>query len=269
MGWKVKAMVDVKYGAVCANRHLKSVKDSAEDLPVVNYCDDCGQDVFRQCPNCNTSIPVRRYTRSDGSKTRWKVKEYCYNCSEAYPWGPGRARQLVHKAQKHIPGASSESSPTPSGRIFSPGVRRYLDQTKYGDELVSHTSDGDSCYRNSLWFPALTMYIHAIEWAAITFLEAEANLDIIEKEREGVNYYLAGGEHSLVDELNEHADVDQKTVSVINSINRLERRWVAHHKSGKTKRDDVDAVRSRLEILVESLFEALAIEAEGDGNGGG
>lgn len=52
------------------------------------------------------------------------------------------------------------------------------------------------------------MYVHAIEWAAITFLEAQAGLDIIEKEREGVDYYLSGGERSIVDALSEHEDVD-------------------------------------------------------------
>lgn len=255
-------MAETKFGAVCANEHVKYVRDSAEDLPAINHCDDCGQTVFRQCPECNAPIPIRRYTQSDGSKTRWQAKRYCYHCGEAYPWGPGRAGQIFHKAQRYIPGPASESSPKPSGTIFSPGVKRYLDQTKYGDELISHARDGDSCYRYSLWFPALTMYIHAIEWAAITFLEAEADIDIIEKEREGVNYYLAGGEHSIVNELSRHADVDQKTISVINSTNRLERRWVAHHKSGETRRDDVDAVRGRLETLVDSLFRQLAIEAE-------
>lgn len=253
-------MAVAKFGAVCVNEHVKYVDDAFEDLPNVTFCDDCGQRVHSRCPTCDEPIVARRYTRSDGTKTRWNVKGYCHNCGVAYPWGPGRVGQLIHKAERFIPISPSESSPTPSGTIFSPGVRRYLDQTKYGDELISHTRDGDNCYRNSLWFPALTMYIHAIEWAAITFLEAEANLDIIEKEREGVDYYLAGGEHSIVRELNRHAEVDQKTVSVINSTNRLERRWVAHHKSGKTHRDDVDAIRSRLETLVDSLFGPLAID---------
>jgi hypothetical protein len=108
------------------------------------------------------------------------------------------------------------------------------------------------------------MYVHAIEWAAIAFLEAEADLDIIEKERNGVNYYLAGGEHSIVDELSGRGNVDQKTISIINSTNRVERRWIAHHKSGDTHRDDVDAVRGRLEVLFDSLFSSLAIEASED-----
>lgn len=102
------------------------------------------------------------------------------------------------------------------------------------------------------------MYVHAIEWAAITFLEAQAGLDIIEKEREGVDYYLSGGERSIVDALSEHEDVDPRTVTVIKSMNRLERRWVAHQKSGDTDQSDLDAVRGRLKILVNSLFGPLA-----------
>ena len=252
-------MKEVKFGSVCENEHIKYVNDSVDELPEVSFCDACGQTVHRQCPECKAAVPVRRYAKSDGTKTRWKVKSYCYNCGEPYPWGPGRVGQFFHK---HMVSGGRESTPTPNGEIISSGVRRYLDQTKYGDELISHVRDGDSCYRNSLWFPALTMYIHAIEWTAITFLESEVDLDIIEKERQGVRYYLGGGEHSIADELNRHANVDQKTVSVIKSTNRLERRWVAHHKSGKTHRDDVDAIRGRLETLVDSLFGPLAIEAE-------
>lgn len=250
-------MVEIKLGSVCDNNHVRFVYDSADDLPEVNFCADCGQSVHQECPNCDSPVPVRRYSKSDGTKTRWKVKDYCYNCGEPYPWGPGKVGQLF---QKHMPTGPNESTPTPSGTILTDGVRRYLVETKYGDELISHLRDGDRCYRNRLWFPALTMYIHGIEWAAITFLEAEPELDIIEKEREGVNYYLAGGQHNIVDELGQHAEVDQKTVSVINSTNRIERRWIAHHKSGDTHRDDVDAVRGRLETLVDSLFGPLAVE---------
>lgn len=250
-------MAETHWGAVCENEHVKDHKSEFEDLWQARNCDDCGKKIHRKCPNCEAGIPVRRYVRSDGSKTRWKAKNYCYNCGEAYPWGPGRVGQFIHK---HMTGSPSESTPRPSGSVLTPGIRQYLSETKYGEEVVRHTRDGDSCYRNSLWFPALSMYIHAIEWAAITFLEAEVDLDIIEKERQGTQYYLAGGQNSIIDELSRAANVDQKTISIINSINRLERRWVAHHKSGDTHRDDVDAIRSRLETLVESLFKPLAAE---------
>lgn len=254
-------MTEVKLGAVCENQHIKDVRDSVEELWDLDFCDECGQRVYQSCSQCDFPIPVRRYQREDGTKTRWKVRRYCPECGDAYPWGPGKLGQLY---DKHARGSPSESTPTPSGEILSEGVRRYLQQTKYGDEVVSHLRDGDDCYRHSLWFPALTMYIHAIEWAAISFLEAEARTDIIEQERNGVRYYLAGGQHSIVDELENHSSVDQKTISIINNINRVERRWVAHHKSGQTHRDDVDALRSRLETLVDSLFGPLAISSTED-----
>jgi len=37
-------------------------------------------------------------------------------------------------------------------------------------------------------------------------------------------------------------------------MNRAERRWMAHHKSGQTLQDDVDQIRSRLSEFVETLF---------------
>lgn len=214
-------MVERKWGAVCSNKHIRDAKDSVDELANIHYCEICGTDVYQSCPNCDSAIPVRRYKQEEGTYTKWATRNYCRTCGEALPWGPGR---IVAFLQKYFSGPSRDTSPTPSRTILTSAIRKYLGKTKYGDEVIKHITDGDKCYRNSLWFPALTMYIHAIEWAAITYLETEAGLDVIEKEREGVRYYLASGEHSLVDELSEHVEVDQKTLSQMAHLNRLERR---------------------------------------------
>jgi len=54
------------------------------------------------------------------------------------------------------------------------------------------------------------------------------------EEQDGNYYNFAGGQNSILDELTEYAELDQKTVSKIESMNRAERRWMAHHKSGQT-----------------------------------
>ncbi|MCU4753412.1 hypothetical protein OB919_15720 [Halobacteria archaeon AArc-curdl1] len=126
---------------------------------------------------------------------------------------------------------------------------------KYGEEVVNHVREGDKCYKNRLWQSALAAYIHAFEWASIAYLEEEAGLDIIERERDGVYYNFAGGRHSLLDELTSHVEIDQKTLSKIQSMNRAERRWMAHHKSGNTLQKEVDALRARLNQFLKTLFD--------------
>lgn len=246
-----QTMTALEFGTVCEAEHITPTGEAESSLLELSGCEECGKPVYRRCPNCDAPIPIRSDSESPETNGQWQVDEFCRDCGEVYPWGPGRIGQFYHRL---VSGWTDEQVPTPSGEVFGSGVERYLSQTKYGDELIDYTRDGDSCYRNRLWFPALMMYIHAIEWAAITFLEDQASLDIIEKEREGVDYYLTGGERSIVEALREHDDVDPRTVTVIKSMNRLERRWVAHQKSGNTDRGDLDAVQGRLKILVESLF---------------
>ena len=67
-------------------------------------------------------------------------------------------------------------------------------------------------------------------------------------------YNLAGGHHSLLDEVTNHVSLDQKLVSTVKRSNQAERRWMAHHKSGETLAYDVMSLRSRLETILEELF---------------
>lgn len=139
--------------------------------------------------------------------------------------------------------------------ILSPDIRSELESIHYGDEVIQHIEDGDKCFENELFGPALGSYIHAIEWTMIAYLEDREGIDIIQKESNGVYYQFAAGQHNLLDELTDNVTLDQKTVSKIESMNQAERRWAAHHKSGKALPIEIRAVRSRLEELLTGLFE--------------
>jgi len=101
------------------------------------------------------------------------------------------------------------------------------------------------------------MYVHAYEWTIIAYLEHSEDVNIIEREQKGqdVYYSLAGRSPSLLDELTNHLNLDQKMISRIEGMNRAERRWMAHHKSGETLQQEVDAIRARLATLLGVLFD--------------
>lgn len=133
-------------------------------------------------------------------------------------------------------------------------IEKRLQNSQYGAEVIDHIRDGDACLDSGIYQPALGSYIHAIEWAFIAYLESEAGVDIIQKEQQGIRYNFAGGQHNLLSEVKNHVTLDQKTESAIKSMNQGERRWMAHHKSGKTLPSEVETVRSRLEIILDELF---------------
>lgn len=149
-----------------------------------------------------------------------------------------------------LPSGSSDLS-----ELVSENMEQKLREGKHGEEVLKQIEDGDACLENNLWQPALGSYIHAIEWAFIAYLEDEQRMDVIDKEQQGGIYYnLAGGHHSLLDEVTNHVDLDQKTVASIKSMNQAQRRWMAHHKSGETLGHDVMSLRSRLGTILEELF---------------
>lgn len=248
-------MASAKYALVCENQEIRYVRDKYEELPKINYCQNCSTKLHKNCLECGSAVIINEYVQEDGSVSRY-VKNYCYECGNAYPWGPGRIGQWLDRTFS----STGPQNPTPEGSVVKYEIKKYLEDTKYGDEIITHVSDGDKCYNNKLWFPSLTMYVHAFEWAAITYLEDQTGRDIIEREREGANYYLVGSQesNSILDELNRNVEIDQKTLALISNMNRLERRWVAHHKSGETLQKEVDSVRGRLKIFVETLFESPA-----------
>ena len=59
----------------------------------------------------------------------------------------------------------------------------------------------------------------------------------------------------MLDVLTDKVTLDQKIIERIEDLNKTERRWMAHHRSGQVLRDEVESVRSRLGVLLGTLFE--------------
>jgi hypothetical protein len=129
--------------------------------------------------------------------------------------------------------------------------RAALEKLEYGGKVITHIDEGNTCYRENLYHSALNSYVHSIEWLIICYLNKEKNLDIIKEEKNGDDYYSF---NELVKKLNETADISQKTMSKLNNMNKAERRWIAHHKTGNIAKSDVFNLKERFEILADELF---------------
>lgn len=128
--------------------------------------------------------------------------------------------------------------------------RDALNQLEYGDTALQYLNEGDACLQRGLLNAALNCYIFSIEWTIITHLKREGRRDVIEEEKEtdGDFYW------ELVKELETDEYVSHKTYEKLSNMNSVERRWMAHHKSGELAETDVRNVRERLEILIRELF---------------
>lgn len=242
-------MAEFQWAQICGDGHIRYVASNPEGLSGDLHCDWCGSPLYSQCQHCNAPLRAE-YSESEDGDISYRCQNNCYHCGADHPWKPSRLQRVVQSIANN-----TNSRPSPSGVLLTESIRNSLEETKYGHEVISHIREGDRCYRNSLWQPALSSYIHAFEWAAITFLEFSADQDIIEQEAEGKLYYFAKGRNNLLDELQNHVAIDQKTISRLEAMNRAERRWMAHHKQGTTLPDEVDAVRARLEEFLVTLFE--------------
>lgn len=135
--------------------------------------------------------------------------------------------------------------------ILSQQERDFLDsEIKYGAEITKHLKEGDNCFELGLINPALSSYIHALEWSMISLLEHNEAFDVIEKESNGERFNFAGGSKSIVGKTDEKVGLSQKTRSKLESINKAERRWAAHHKSGHSKKSELESLRERIGDLV-------------------
>lgn len=176
-------------------------------------------------------------------------------CGDAFSLEGGSSNMVnlarfIELLEKVEQGFDSESTIHPT---LLPENQQTLSKYKYGNEIIEHTQDGDICLENDLHHLGLSSYIHAIEWTSIAYLENKG-IDIIEAEKEGNYYNFAGGRNNILDELKNNSDLDQKTISQLGSMNRAERRWMAHHKSGEILPEEVEAIRARLSTLIDSLL---------------
>lgn len=128
--------------------------------------------------------------------------------------------------------------------------RAILEKLEYGNKVIMHIDEADSCLRNNLLHSALNSYVHAIEWLIICYLNKEESIDIIREEEQGEEYYF----YDLIGEIKENANIPQKTASKLENLNSAERRWIAHHKSGSIVKSDVINVKERFQILLEEIF---------------
>lgn len=130
-------------------------------------------------------------------------------------------------------------------------VRERLSVTKYGEYVVELADEGDEALRYQLLHPALSSYIHAIEWAIICYREDEHDDDLIEEEISGEFGYNYG--QLINEELPDDAPVSQKTKEELSTFVTY-RHWMGHHKSGELSEQNVGTVKDRLRILLEELY---------------
>lgn len=130
-------------------------------------------------------------------------------------------------------------------------MRERLESTKYGEYVVELADEGDEALRYQLLHPALSSYIHAIEWAIICYREDAYGDDLIEEEITGEFGYNYG--QLIEEELPTDAPITQKTKEELSAFVTY-RRWIAHHKSGKLTEHNVGTVKDRLRILLEELY---------------
>jgi hypothetical protein len=127
-----------------------------------------------------------------------------------------------------------------------------LQQHSYGQSALKYTNEGDQCLQKGLLHAALSCYIQVIEWAIIHYKVSKDDEDLVEKQQNGEigPVYFS----DLAKELENDTSASQKTISKLKNLNKAERRWMAHHKSGELQRQDVENVRSTVLRLGKELF---------------
>jgi hypothetical protein len=137
------------------------------------------------------------------------------------------------------------------GTRLSEATVEELEEHPYGQTAVKYINEGDKCFQKNLLHAALSCYIQGIEWVVLHYKVTESKKDFVEQQQNGEigPVYFS----DLVDELDDSA-ASQKIISKLENLNRAERRWMAHHKSGELQRQDVENVRSTLLRLSEELL---------------
>ena len=132
------------------------------------------------------------------------------------------------------------------------GAIEELEHHQYGRTAIKYINEGDQCLKQNLLHAALPCYIQGIEWTILHHKITEEDTDLIEEQKSGETGYLDF--INLVDKIKSKSTVSQKTTSKLKNINNSERRWMAHHKSGQLKRQDVENVRATLLRLADELL---------------
>ena len=136
--------------------------------------------------------------------------------------------------------------------VLNHEYRKHLSSLEYGANIIRYLDEGDACFQRDLRHASLNCYIHAIEWAIITYLNQEKEKDVIkeQKQNEKTRYYF----HHLVDMVGDSPSVEQKTMESLKQYKNTERHWIAHHRSGDIPESRVKDVRETLLNLIGELF---------------
>lgn len=133
--------------------------------------------------------------------------------------------------------------------VIETHLRKQLQEYKYGSNVTHFSDDADEALRYSLVRPAISAYVHGIEWAIICHIEEEYDRDLMEEE----GYGRGNGFTELIEEIEDTGDVTQTTSEALRSMN-TERIWMAHHKQGQVSEIEARRVKKRFSILLEELF---------------
>lgn len=128
-------------------------------------------------------------------------------------------------------------------------VRKQLQEYKYGSYVTHFADEADEALRYSLIRPAISAYIHGIEWAIICYITEMENRDLMEEE----GYGRGKGFKGLIGEIEETGQVKQTTSEALRQMN-TERVWMAHHKEGEVSEIEVRRVKQRFSILLQELY---------------
>jgi hypothetical protein len=128
-------------------------------------------------------------------------------------------------------------------------LRKQLQEYKYGSYVAQFADDADEALRYSLIRPAISAYVHGIEWAIICYIAEMENRDLMEEE----GYGRGKGFRGLISDIEETGQVTQTTSEALRQMN-TERVWMAHHKEGEVSEIEVRRVKQRFSILLEELF---------------
>lgn len=133
--------------------------------------------------------------------------------------------------------------------ILSTVRRNQLKDFEYGNYIIVYLSAGNELFVKDYFHAALSSYIHCIEWIIIAYLAEKQSTNLLEAEKERGERYSY---YTLVDRVK--PELDQITYDKLKDFNSSERRWIAHHKSGKVHDHDLERVRIIIKELVNQLL---------------
>ncbi|OYT60804.1 hypothetical protein B6U81_04350, partial [Thermoplasmatales archaeon ex4484_30] len=111
------------------------------------------------------------------------------------------------------------------------------------------------CIEHGILHPALSSFVHAIEWTLVTGLKIKGK-DIIKEERKKKRYHLS----NLIEESHRQGIISDKMYDRLKNFNQTQRRWAAHHKTGDVIEKDMKDVTELFKELVNEICNHLNLK---------